>query len=103
MISDIDQSVRILLSPERILQVRQMIPYILTDDENGTNRSTIAQNISKFNQRRFPNIITNDETWVYYLEPVRNIGNKILQTKQVVAKRTIRTRVFIVYSSHVMV
>ena len=54
MIPDIDQSVHILLSPERILQVRQMIPYILTDDENGTNRSTIAQNISKFNQRRFP-------------------------------------------------
>ena len=35
----------------------------------------------KFNQRRFPNIITNDETRVYYLEPVRNIGHKILQTK----------------------
>ena len=38
----IDQAVGILLSPERILQVRQIsarwIPYILTDDENGTNR-----------------------------------------------------------------
>lgn len=30
---------------------------------------------------QFPNIVTGEETWVHYFEPVRKIGNKILQTK----------------------
>ena len=30
---------------------------------------------------QFPNIVTGEETWVHYFEPVRKIGNKIWQTK----------------------
>ena len=61
-----------------------------------------AQNISKFNQRRFPNIITGDETRVYYLEPVKNLGNKILQSQHGSCQENHKNKVLYL-SSHVMV
>ena len=49
-----------------------------------------------FNQRQFANIVTGDETWVHYFEPVRKVGNKIWLSKHgrrpVVAKRTMSTK-----------
>lgn len=35
----------------------------------------------KLNQRKFANIITGEETWIYFIEPVRKIENKIWLTK----------------------
>lgn len=31
----------------------------------------------KYNERQFANVVTDDETWIYYFEPVRKVGNKI--------------------------
>jgi histone-lysine N-methyltransferase SETMAR len=49
-----------------------------------------------FDQRQIANIVTGVETWVYYFEPARKMGNKISLTKHgkrpVVAKRNMSTK-----------
>ena len=56
-----------------------------------------------FNQRQIANIVTGDETWVHYFEPVRKVGNKIWLPKHdrrpVVAKRTIEQPSYCLYIS----
>lgn len=50
----------------------------MTDDKNGFKYSTTAKQLLKmflkFNQRRFSNIATGDETLLHYFEPVRKMA-----------------------------
>lgn len=107
-IRDIAKAVGISLSRvhfilKRILKVRKIsarwIPHILTDDQKKVRVQTakrLLKMFPNFNQRQFANIVTGDETWVHYFEPVRKVGNKIWLTKHgrrpVVAKRTMSTK-----------
>ena len=34
-----------------------------------------------YDKKQFANVVTGDETWVYYFEPVRKVSNKIWATK----------------------
>lgn len=107
-IRDIARAVGISLSRthfilKRILKVRKIsarwIPHLLTDYQK-RGRVKMAKQLlkkfPKFNQRQFANIVTGDETWVHYFEPVRKVGNKIWLTKHgrrpVVAKKTMSTK-----------
>ena len=47
-------------------------------------------------KKQFANVVTGDETWVHYFEPVRKVSNKIWATKhskrRIVAKRSLSTK-----------
>ena len=47
-------------------------------------------------KKLFANVVTGDENWVHYFEPVRKVINKIWATKQsrrpIIAKRSLSAR-----------
>ena len=50
----------------------------------------------KYVKKQFANVVTGDETWVHYFEPVRKVSNKIWATKHskrpIIAKRSLSTK-----------
>ena len=50
----------------------------------------------KYDKKQFTNVVTGDETWVHYFEPVRKVSNKIWVTKHskrpIIAKRSLSTK-----------
>ena len=50
----------------------------------------------KYDKKQFANVVTGDETWVHYFEPVRKVNNKIWATKHskrpIIAKRSLSTK-----------
>ena len=70
------------------LKVRKInarwIPNLLTDEQKKT-RVTMAKRLlkmyPKYSKKAFDNIVTGDETWVYYFEPKRKVDNRIWATK----------------------
>ena len=50
----------------------------------------------EYDKKIFANVVTGDETWVHYFEPVRKVGNKIWATKHgkrpIIAKRNISAK-----------
>ena len=70
------------------LKVRKInarwIPHLLTDEQKKT-RVTMAKRLlkmyPKYSKKAFDNIVTGDETWVYYFEPKRKVDNRIWATK----------------------
>ena len=70
--------------------------YKRTKACSGKNRKTIVEQFPKYNNPSFANIITGDETWVHFYEPMRKIHNKIWATKggkrPCIAKRTMSIR-----------
>ena len=50
----------------------------------------------KYDKRQFANVVTDDETWVHYFEPVRKVSNKIWATKHskhpIIDKRSLSTK-----------
>ena len=54
--------------------------------------------LSNFDEKKFANVVTGDETWVHYSEPVREVSNKIWATnskRPVIAKRTLSAKNFL--------
>ena len=56
----------------------------------------LLQMFPKYDKKQFANVVTGDETWVHYFEPVRNVSNKIWATKHskrpIIAKRSLSTK-----------
>jgi histone-lysine N-methyltransferase SETMAR len=56
------------------------VPHILTDEQK-RNRVEICQKLlktyGKFNQRRLDEVVTGDETWIYFFEPDVKKNNKM--------------------------
>ena len=50
----------------------------------------------KYDKKQFANVVTGDETWVHYFEPVRKVSIKIWSTKHskrpIIAKRSLSTK-----------
>ena len=50
----------------------------------------------KYNKKQFANVVTRDETWVHYFEPVRKVNNTIWATKYsklpIIAKRSLSAK-----------
>jgi len=65
-------------------------------DEQKRKRAKVAKSFLKCFQnmtQAFANVVTGDETWVHYFEPVRKVSNKIKATKHgkrpIIAKRSL--------------
>ena len=103
-VCDIARKVGISLSTVHlILKVRQIsarwVPHLLTDEQKRQRvkvAKKLLQMFPKYDKKQFANVVTGDETWVHYFEPVRKVSNKIWATKHskrpIIAKRSLSTK-----------
>ena len=75
------------------------MPHLLTDEQNRQRvkvAKKLLQMFQTFDKKQFGNVITDDENWVYYFEPVRKVSNKIWATKHsrrpIIAKRSLSAK-----------
>ena len=75
------------------------VPHLLTDEQKRQwvkVAKKLLQMFSKYDRKQFANVVTGDETWVNYSEPVRKVSNKIWATKHskrpIIAKRPLSTK-----------
>ena len=85
------------------LKVRKIfarwVPHLLTDEQN-RQRDKVAKNMLQMFQtcdkKQFANVVTGDENWIYYFEPVRKLSNKIWASKHsrrpIISKRSSSAR-----------
>ena len=85
------------------LKVRKIfarwVPHLLTDEQKRQRVKVVKkllQKFAKYDKKQFANVVTGDETWVHYSEPVRKVSNKIWATKHskrpIIAKRSLSTK-----------
>ena len=107
-VRDIARKVGISLSKVHLilkkhLKVRKIsarwVPHLLTDEQKRQRvkvAKKLLQMFPKYDKKQFANVVTGDETWVHYLEPVRKVSNKIWATKHnkrpITAKRSLSTK-----------
>ena len=105
---DIARKVGISLSTVHLilkkhLKVRKIsarwVPHLLTDEQKRQRvkvAKKLLQMFPKYGKKQFANVVTGDETWVHYFEPVRKVSNKIWATKHskrpIIAKRSLSTK-----------
>jgi hypothetical protein len=56
------------------------VPHLLIDEQKRQRvkvAKKLLQMFSKYDKKQFANVVTGDETWVNYFEPVRKVSNKI--------------------------
>ena len=92
-VCDIARKVGISLSTVHLilkkhLKVRKIsarwVPHLLTDEQKRQRvkvAKKLLQMFPKYDKKQFANVVTGDETWVHYFEPVRKVSNKIWATK----------------------
>ena len=92
-VRDIARKVGISLSTvylilKKHLKVRKIsarwVPHLLTDEQKRQRvkvAKKLLQMFPKYDKKQFANVVTGDETWVHYFEPVRKVSNKIWATK----------------------
>ena len=75
------------------------VPHLLTDEQKRQRvkvAKKLLQMFPKYDKKQFANVVTGDETWVHYFEPVRKVSNKIWATKHskrpIIAKRSLSTK-----------
>ena len=87
------------------LKVRKIsarwVPNLLTDKQKRQRvkvAKKLLQMFPKYDKKQFANVVSGDETCVYYFEPVRKVSNKIWATKHskrpIIAKRSLSTIFF---------
>ena len=107
-VRDIARKVGISLSTVHLilkkhLKVRKIsagwVPRLLTDEQKRQRvkvAKKLLQMFPKYDKKQFANVVTGDETWVHYFEPVRKVSNKIWATKHskrpIIAKRSLSTK-----------
>ena len=76
-----------------------MVQHLLTDEQKRQRvkvAKKLLQMFPKYDKKQFANVVTGDETWVHYFEPVRKVSNKIWATKHskrpIIAKRSLSTK-----------
>ena len=85
------------------LKVRKIsakwVPHLLTDEQKRQRvkeAKKLLQMFPKYDKKQFANVVTDDETWVHYFEPVRKVSNKIWATKHskrpIIAKRSLSAK-----------
>ena len=90
---------------KNIFNVRKIsamwVPHLLSDGQK-KQRVKIAKQLlkifPKYDEKKFANVVTGDEFWVHYFEPVRKVSNKIWATKNskrsVIAKGLLNAKVW---------
>ena len=107
-VRDIARKVGISLSTVHLilkkhLKVRKIsarwVPHLLTDEQKRQRvkvAKKLLQMFPKYDKKQFANVVTGDETWGHYFEPVRKVSNKIWATKHskrpIIAKRSLSTK-----------
>ena len=109
-VCDIAQKVGISLSTVHLilkkhLKVRKIsarwVPHLLTDKQKRQRVKEAKKLLQMFpkcmyDKKQFASVVTGDETWVHYFEPVRKVSNKIWATKHskrpIIAKRSLGTK-----------
>ena len=107
-VRDIARKVGISLSTVHLilkkhLKVRKIsarwVPHLLIDEQKRQRvkvAKKLLQMFPKYDKKQFANVVTGDEIWVHYLEPVRKVSNKIWATKHskrpIIAKRSLSTK-----------
>jgi histone-lysine N-methyltransferase SETMAR len=110
-VRDIARKVGISLSTvhfilKKHLKVRNIsarwVPHLLIDEQKRQRVKVdkkLLQMFPKYDKKQFANVVTGDETWVYYFEPVRKVSNKIWATKhnkrQIIVKRSLSADGFV--------
>jgi hypothetical protein len=59
------------------------MPHLLTDKQKRQRvkvAKKLLQMFPNYDNKQFVDVVTGDETWVHYFEPVRKVSNKILAT-----------------------
>ena len=85
------------------LKVRKIfarwVPHLLTDEQNRQGDKVAKNMLQMFqtcDKKQFANVVTGDENWIYYFEPVRKFSNKIWASKHsrrpIIAKRFLSAR-----------
>ena len=82
------------------------MPHLLTDEQK-EKREKLSKNLlkkfKKCDKRKLCNLLTGDETWVYYFEPQRKADNRMLLKKgsrrPIVAKRSQSAKKFYIVFS----
>ena len=73
------------------------VPHLLTDEQN-RQWVKVAKKLLQMFQNQFTNVVTGDENWVYYFQPVRKVSNKIWATKHsrrpIIPKRSLSAKVW---------
>ena len=114
-VRDIARKVGISLSTVHLilkkhLKVRKIsarwVPHLLTDEQKRQRvkvTKKLLQMFPKYDKKQFASVVTGDETWVHYFEPVRKVSNKIWATKHsklpIIAKCSLSTKKFCMQSS----
>ena len=104
-VHDIARKVGISLSTVHLilkkhLKVRKIsarwVPHLLTDQQKRQRvkvAKKLLQMFPKYDKKQFANVVTCDETWVHYFEPIRKVSNKNWATKHskrpIIAKRSL--------------
>ena len=107
-VHDIARKVGISLSTvhfilKKHLKVRKKsarwVPHLLTGEQKKQRikvAKTLLQMFPKYDKKQFAYVVTGDETWVHYFEPVRKVSNKIWATKHskrpIIAKRSLSAK-----------
>ena len=107
-VRDIAQKVGISLSTVHLilkkhLKVRKIsarwVPHLLTDEQTRQRvkvAKKLLQMFPNYDKKQFANVVTGDETWVHYFEPVRKVSNKIWATKYskrpIISERSLSTK-----------
>ena len=63
------------------------IPHWLTDEQNRShllNAKKLLKVFPKYSKKSFSELVTGDETWVYFFEPKRKCSNRVWATKNAV-------------------
>ncbi|XP_060594912.1 histone-lysine N-methyltransferase SETMAR-like [Ruditapes philippinarum] len=73
------------------------IPHLLTEKQERVKcAKKLLKMFPKYNDRKFSNIVTGDESWFHFFEPTRKVNNKIWATKHTrrpcIAKRMTSTK-----------
>ena len=72
------------------------------EDAYNNNGKKLLKMYPKYSKKVFDNIVTGDETWLYYFEPKRKVANRVWATKNArrksIAKR-IRTVKKVMYAT----
>ena len=107
-VRDIARKVGISLSTihlilKKHLYVRKIfarwVAHLLTDEQNRQRVKVAKKMLQMFktcDKKQFANVVTGDENWVYYFEPVRKFSNKIWASKHsrrpIIVKRSLSAR-----------
>ena len=107
-VRDIARKVGISLSTVHLILKKQLkilkkfarwVPHLLTDEQNSQRVKMAKKLLQMFqtcDKKQFGNVVTGDENWVYYFEPIRKVRNKIWATKHsrrpIIAKRSLSAK-----------